>query len=107
MNMKISLCVRIATLGPVGYLMASGTAATLLTMPLMYLLRVWLPSGPYLMLLIASLLVAVPIINCALEYFKEDQDPSQIVLDEVHRLFSNILFDTSLLADNACGICTF
>ena len=83
MNMKISLWVRSATLGQVGYMIASGTAATLVTMPLMYLLRVWLPSSAYLMVLIASLLVAVPVINRALEYFKEDQDPSQIVLDEV------------------------
>ena len=83
MNMKMSLYVRIATLGPVGYLTASGTVATMLTMPLMYLLRGWLPSELYLMLLIALLLIAVPIINSALDYFKEDQDPSQVVLDEV------------------------
>lgn len=83
MNIKKSLCVHIATLGPVGYLVAPGTVATFLTMPCMYLLRAWLPSGPYLVLLVASLFAAVPVINCALEYFKEDQDPSQIVLDEV------------------------
>ena len=70
MNMKISLWVRSATLGQVGYMIASGTAATLVTMPLMYLLRVWLPSSAYLMVLIASFLVAVPVINRAREYFK-------------------------------------
>ncbi len=82
MNMKMPLCVQIATLGPVGYLPASGTAATLLTLPIAYLLRVWLNAEFYLILLITSLLLAFQIINCALEYFKEDQDPSQIVLDE-------------------------
>jgi len=83
MNMKKSLCVRIATLGPIGYSLASGTVATIVTMPIMYMMRLGVDSSAiYLMLLIAALLASVPVINCALDYFKEDQDPSQIVLDE-------------------------
>lgn len=83
MNIKMNVCVRIATLGPLGYLVAPGTIATLVTMPLMYVLCTKLDAGPYLMFLVAALLLSVHIINCALEYFKDFQDPSQVVLDEV------------------------
>ncbi len=83
MNIKMPLCARIATLGPIGYLAASGTAATIVTMPCMYLLCIKLATWQYLLFLVVAILLSVHIINCALEYFKDFQDPSQVVLDEV------------------------
>jgi phosphatidylglycerophosphatase A len=81
--MKMNLCVRLATLGPIGYFVAPGTVATLVTMPCMYLLRTSLNSELYLLVLLGAVLLSIPIINSALEYFKDFQDPSQVVLDEV------------------------
>lgn len=83
MNKKNFWGVSIATLGPVGYLIAPGTAATLVTMPFMYLLRSIVLPYLYVIFLVAIFFLAIPIINVALDYFKEDQDPSQVVLDEV------------------------
>jgi phosphatidylglycerophosphatase A len=78
-----SFCAHIATLGPLGYLVAPGTVATLVTMPFMYLVHTYTTHWQYLILLIVAAIVAVYIINRALEFFKDFQDPSQVVLDEV------------------------
>ena len=78
-----SIFAYIATLGPLGYLVAPGTLATLVTLPCMYLVRSYLIGWHYLLFLGIFLLCALYVINRALEFFKDYQDPSQVVLDEV------------------------
>ena len=81
--MKMNFCAHIATLGPLGYFIASGTVATFVTMPCMYFMRMNTTPLTYLLALAVFLLLSIPIINNALEYFKDFQDPSQVVLDEI------------------------
>lgn len=77
-------CVRIATLGPVGYFGASGTVATILTLPLMYWFHVIIPDQRlYLGMVVCMLALSMVIITRALRNFKRHDDPSEIVLDEV------------------------
>lgn len=79
-----SIYANIATLGPLGYLVAPGTIATLVTMPFMYLLYSYVTEWQYMIVFIgAAILLAIYIINRALEFFKDFNDPSQVVLDEV------------------------
>jgi phosphatidylglycerophosphatase A len=80
---KKSFSLYCATLGPIGYLQAPGTMATLATMPLVYCLRLATPDSLYIFIIIAITMGAITVINNALEYFKGYQDPSQIVLDEL------------------------
>ena len=82
LNTKKSLWVRIATLGPVGYLMMPGTMASLVTLPCMYCLRAYLSTLQYLVAVVCLFCCSVVIIMLALDYFKDTRDPSQIVLDE-------------------------
>jgi len=74
--------VRIATLGPVGYLVMPGTMATLVTLPCMYCLHEALSTIYYLAAVVFLFCCSVVIIMHALDYFKDTRDPSQIVLDE-------------------------
>jgi phosphatidylglycerophosphatase A len=70
------------TLGPIGYLPASGTLASLVTLPLIYALRFisWTWYGVFLALMsVGSFLV---IYRTCREYLWHD-DPPMIVLDEV------------------------
>lgn len=81
---KRSWCVSIATLGPIGYLVAPGTSATLATVPLVWMLQTFL--GCHAWYLTAIVLVGLCALRCvsnALEYFAPRQDPSEIVIDEV------------------------
>lgn len=76
-------CMYIATLGPVGYLIAPGTVSTLLTLPLVYwthmvLKDLWLYAG----LVIGLFAIGVLIISKALYKSSRHQDPSEIVFDE-------------------------
>jgi phosphatidylglycerophosphatase A len=73
----------IATLGPLGYLVAPGTIATFATLPLMCLVHSYVTEWQYFLFLCVVTLLAIYIINRALEFFKDFRDPSQIVLDEV------------------------
>ncbi len=77
-------CVRIATLGPVGYLGASGTIATILTVPAVY----WISSivsdqRLYLGMVVCMFALSMVIVTRAMRKFKRHDDPSEIVLDEV------------------------
>lgn len=78
-----SWAVPIATLGPLGYAQASGTLATAVTLPLACVLSIMMPSWLYALVVGLLILISNDIISKALEYFREDQDPSQIILDEV------------------------
>lgn len=88
------ICKQIATLGPIGYLPASGTFGTLFAVPLLIGLRYletyvrFLDEGMIVGFLI---LLSVWIVNKALIYFDE-HDPSEIVLDEVMGFFVVMLF---------------
>lgn len=79
---KPSRAVRFATLGPIGYMIAPGTCATAATLPCAYLMATYLSDQFYMATVIIFIILSTFIINRALEFFKEDQDPSQIVLDE-------------------------
>ena len=77
-------CLRIATLGPVGYFIASGTVATLVTLPLVYWLHSFGMNQWWYLVLVALLYaLGILIISKALEEFKRHEDPSEIVFDEV------------------------
>ena len=80
--MKFSICASVATLGPIGYLVAPGTIATLVTMPCMCIVHAQMTQSQYLIFLLLVLLIAKLVIDRALEYFKNFNDPSQVVLDE-------------------------
>jgi len=75
--------VRLATLGPIGYLPAPGTMGTLVTLPLAYglaLLR--MPMGWHLAIVVGVTFLSFRIIGRALEQFKL-RDPAEIIFDEV------------------------
>lgn len=76
-----ALLQRLVTLGPLGYLPASGTLASLVTVPFAYLLQYYL-SYWYLSIILLGYIVALYSIKQVLGLFKE-ADPSEIVIDEV------------------------
>jgi len=82
---KDVLIVRLATLSPLGYLIAPGTLATLLTLPLVYILNQWSNNNPltYFLLLILITIIAFFIIQHALTILKRHEDPDEIVLDDM------------------------
>ena len=70
----------LATLGPIGYLPASGTCASLVTLVVLWYVQASFPLS-LLMFLLATL-GALVIIHKSLPLYKE-KDPSCIVIDEV------------------------
>ncbi len=73
----------IVTLGPIGYLPASGTMATLFTVALLLVLSVFGLSNSILVLLILPLVaLSVFLIHFGLGWFRQE-DPPEIVLDEM------------------------
>ena len=78
------VCKYIATLGPIGYVSAPGTVATLVTLPLVFWLKTYIVSD-YLYILFVGLLfgLSLLVIHQALKPYKRHEDPSEIVLDEV------------------------
>ena len=71
-----------ATLGRIGYLPASGTFASLATVPLALLLRSYFSPLLYVCTILVLYLVSYLIIKKILVLFYED-DPSEIVIDEL------------------------
>jgi len=80
--------MRLATLGPIGYLPAPGTVATLCTVPLVLLLRYYFFLYTkswffqWIMLIVISVCAYV-CIRYAIRKFLRESDPQEIVLDEV------------------------
>ncbi len=70
-----------ATLGPIGYLPAPGTVATLLTCIALFFMPYTLNNG-YMFVVALLYFSALSFINYSLKNFHE-KDPSQIVIDEV------------------------
>jgi phosphatidylglycerophosphatase A len=74
----------IATLGPIGYLPASGTLATFATIPLVIVIKLVTRSVQQEFMVIAGLsLLAFFIIHKAQQAWPWTKDPRQIVLDEL------------------------
>ena len=95
-----SICKRIVTLGPVGYLPAPGTMATLCAVPF-----VWLFASSITLSLSAVFLCSA-IIACSLFLFKK-KDPSEVVLDEVIGFFIAMLGITKGFGIYALGFVLF
>ncbi len=79
-----TVCKQIATLGALGYAKMPGTLATLITLPIIYILS-GVHVSSVLQIILCTIFVAVSyaIIKTALPLFLNKQDPSEIVLDEV------------------------
>lgn len=83
--MKISrLCLFISTLGPIGYMIASGTVATIISIPFVY----WLQhtfANPihYALFVFLFSVISLLAIRSALKQMRRLDDPSEIVLDEM------------------------
>lgn len=76
--------VLLARLGPIGNLEAPGTVATVVTLPLVFWLRVLVPNlYAYGFLLLVFILVSKIIIERACNYLGNHNDPAEIVLDEL------------------------
>jgi phosphatidylglycerophosphatase A len=74
----------IATLGPVGYLPASGTVATLFTLPCVFWLKAThVSSLEYLIICAVMTVIALRVTYKTLDALKRYDDPSQVVIDEV------------------------
>lgn len=83
MNMS-RIYLYIATLGPFGYVTASGTVATIITVPFMFWVRSMLPGRfAYGVFVFLFLIMSLWVVHKALAQFKHVGDPSEIVLDEV------------------------
>ena len=80
----MSWCTRIATLGPLGHMNASGTLASLVTLPLVYWLHA-ITQNQILYLIYCSLLfvLGLLIVRCSLTHTRQNDDPSEIVIDEI------------------------
>jgi len=77
------LIAYVATLGPVGYLPAPGTAATLVTLPLIWFLSTHgVQLYAYGCILLASILAGIVLTNYTLKKWSLGFDPSEIVIDE-------------------------
>lgn len=73
-----------ATLGPIGYLPAPGTCATLATLPLIYMLaQLELSMQTYGWVIAVALGFGYIIVTKALSALDRQDDPSEIVMDEV------------------------
>ncbi len=83
MNEQTSLSVRVATLGPIGYLTMPGTVASIVATPLVCFVHACLPVWLYVGFVAVATCLALGIIGTALESFKGKHDPAEIVLDEV------------------------
>lgn len=78
------IAATICTLGPVGYFGASGTIATILTLPFVYLLHIYLPDHWYYLAFVVSFaIVALVLSRAALVHIRNKKDPSELVIDEV------------------------
>lgn len=73
---------RLATLGPIGYMRAPGTLATMVTLPVVYYFRMVCSNYCYMGVLFLFLIIAFVSIEKSLMSFRGNHDPSEIVIDE-------------------------
>ncbi len=84
MHVLKRISVFIATLGPIGYMMAPGTIASLVTLPLVYWLQQLFHNQFYYALFLVPLFfVGRYIVHYASDQFGRNRDPSEIVFDEL------------------------
>jgi len=97
-----------ATLGPVGYFPAPGTAATLLTLPFVWITRGSITSEwHYLLLIIMLAVVSFFCIKRAQFAFPGKRDPSSIVLDECLGTFITFCFVSMNIKSLVIGFILF
>jgi phosphatidylglycerophosphatase A len=73
-----------ATLGPIGYFAASGTVTTFITLPLVYMINAYnLNAQSYIAFVALLCALCLLVVKQALACFHQEDDPSEIVLDEV------------------------
>lgn len=83
-----SLLIALSTLGPVGYLPASGTVASIITAPLVYyVFNAYSQPISQLIIVVILSVLAIYLIQCALESFQRWDDPHEIVIDEFVGMF--------------------
>lgn len=82
---KDRLILALVTLGPIGYLIAPGTVASCITLPLVFALNYATNNNPiaYFLIFFGIALLSYFLIQKALEILRCHHDPSEIVLDEV------------------------
>lgn len=80
-----SIIMRLATVGPLGYLIAPGTLATLCTLPVVSFIHQWCAENYawYFGIVIAFVCVSFFIIQRAILIIKRHEDPDEIVLDDI------------------------
>lgn len=78
-----SFWTTLATLGPIGYTIAPGTIATVLTVPFVYWMRLSMRGEwHYAVMIVLFFVFSFICVERALIYFPGQRDPSAIVLDE-------------------------
>lgn len=80
--MKKSWLIWLATLGPLGAFRGSGTYATIATLPLVVLLSL-IPYKLYAGFILLAAIIAFISIRLALPLFPNNDDPADIVVDEI------------------------
>lgn len=76
--------VNIATLGPIGYMNAPGTMASIVTLPFAYWLNTVMPNQyAYLGVVTFILLISLWVVHQAVLQSRWHHDPSEVVIDEV------------------------
>jgi phosphatidylglycerophosphatase A len=76
--------VQIATLGPIGYMNAPGTMASIATLPLVYWLHALIPNQyMYVSVVLFLALCSLWVVHKAIEQSRWHHDPSEVVIDEV------------------------
>ncbi|MGB8367139.1 MAG: phosphatidylglycerophosphatase A [Candidatus Babeliales bacterium] len=80
----LSFYTFIATLGPIGYLTAPGTMATIVTIPMVFWLQKLFPTSIVYGGIVGGItFLSLWIVHKAQPYFKRREDPPEIVLDEL------------------------
>jgi len=104
---KKNIFVKIATLGPIGYLPIPGTVATIVSLFLVYgFSLIPISDNVYAIITLFTLFLSLKIIGRALEYFRK-KDPSEIVLDEVVGCLITFCCIPISVTTLAIGFCLF
>lgn len=79
------LITGLATLGPIGYLIAPGTVASCITIPFVYTISYFANGNTiaYFLFFVAMTIASFFVVEKTLTILRSHHDPSEIVLDEV------------------------
>lgn len=97
----------IPTLGPIGYLPAPGTCATLVTLPLMICARMYTTHMQYFGLCAVLFFLSILIIQKTHQFFGHQKDPSCIVIDELVGCMVTFLYVPLALSSLLFGFILF